>query len=601
MTEFIFTKSSQSSQITSLASLCGSHIFGRKWTHNENGYELTVSCVDNARYWDPFYDSQTNTVFMIGGRNAFEDTVWREIDPDSKKRDLTGLVSRYLLTHYRNNLDKLAHENNGACVILIWEISNNQLTLITDRLGAFPVFYFENNFLHVATNADDIADTCQLTQLDMGSMAEVLAFGTSVYPYTYYKDIKMLKSGMIYRWNLAQLDRQSSSRYWEPIYDPWTSMNDAIDNIEEAFRAAIRRRTGPYSGKVGTFLSGGADSRTILFGARIPNQLTSISFYDQEVRELEIAKQLSLRAGASHLLFRRDENSYFDRAEEDMRCVGGMWNIVDSHFSFCLEQIQRENFDTLLSGCYVDYMFKGLLLNREKVSFLGLDLGIEKCGPFQYWFYLWRKPISEQWSKIALARLRERLEGIQVPPRNNMDRLSIESKRLIPLACEPDWLFRGLAWRTLPWELLSSDTDIINAYLRTPVASKLNGSAFRKAVDRICVKARDIPNANNGLALNAPTSTMIMHTLKKQLFPKKPVMNSHQGINANFQELIKTSDTLNKQWQDKSIVAEKIISELLGYNPWSFPLEEWAQPSKVEQFYRIYSLSLWVRNRPVFN
>lgn len=601
MSEFIFTKSSQSDDASSLTSLNGSLNFGRKWTHSENGYALTVRRVDNARYWDPYYDTKTNTVFMIGGRNAFEDNVWHEIDPNPQEKGLSGLVSRYLLTRYKNNTDKLACENNGACVLLIWDISNNRLTLITDRLGAFPVFCFENGFLHIATNADDIASSCKLNKLDMGSMAEVLAFGTSVYPYTFYEDIKMLGAGMIYTWDLAELGRKSVSHYWEPHYEPCTSMDEATDNIEEAFRAAIRRRTGPYSGKVGVFLSGGADSRTILFAARNPEQMTAISLYDKEVRELEIAKKLSQRAGASHLLFQRDENSYFDRAEEVMRVVGGMYNIVDSHFSFCLEQIQSENFDTLLSGCYTDYMFKGLLLNRKKVTLLGLNFGIEKCGPFQYWFYLWKKPISDRWSKIALERLRERLDGLQVPPRNSMDRLVIESKRLVPIACEPDWLFRGLAWRTLPWDLLTCDTDIINAYLRTPIASKLNGVAFRKAADRICVKARDIPNSNNGLALNASKSAMILHELKKQIFPKKTVISSHQGIYANFQELIKTSSTLKKQWENKSVAEEDIISELLGYNPWSLSLDEWAQQSKVEQFYRIYSLSLWIRNRPVFN
>jgi len=600
MTEFIFTKAPRNDKTSSLSSLNGDCRYGRKWTHTGNGYQLTVSRVDNARYWDPFYDSSTNTVLMIGGRNAFEDTVWREIDPHPKEETgLTGLISRYLLKKYSNNPEILANENNGACIVLIWEISKNRLTLITDRLGAFPAFYFKDKFLHIATSADDIASSCQLNQLDMGSLAEVLAFGASIHPYSFYKDIKMLSAGMIYRWDLVDLEKKSANRYWEPRYQPWSNINDSIDDIEEAFCSAVNRRTGPYSGKVGMFLSGGADSRTLLFSARNPSQITTISMHQEDAYELEIAKQLSQCAGASHLTYRRDDNSYFDHAEETMRRTGGMYSIVDDHFSFCLKQLQSENFDTLLSGCYVDYMFKGLLLNRQKNSFFGLNFDTESCGPFQYWYYLWRKPISDHWSKIALERQQERLEGLQVPPQNNMDRLAIESRRLIPLSCEPDWLFRGLAWRTLPWDLLTSDTDIINAYLRTPVSSKLNGVAFREAANRICAKAKHIPNANNGLALNASRHTLVLNALKKQFFSTKST-NSRQSISADFQKLINTSSTLKVQWLNKSLEEVEIISELLGYNPWAISLEEWAKPQKVELFYRIYSLSLWIRNCPAF-
>lgn len=571
---------------------------GRSWQYARDGYELAIQRVDDFRYWAPYHNTQTNTLIAIAGRAGFDQSQWKQIDVEAPRPNTLGRIARYLSNRFSGDPASLTELNNGACIILVWELAKRRLTVITDRLGAFPIFSLEKGgALYLSNNADVVADAGNINNLDMGTLAEVLAFGGSVHPYSHFEHIEQLDPAAIYTWNLTKSNKPSINTYWAPEYNPWPKAEDSVEQIEQAFRVAIERRTVPQAGRVGIFLSGGTDSRTILFGANDPTELTAITFHEGDSVELEITRSLAERAGANHLLFERNQNSYFSHAEDAISCVGGMWNIVDAHFAFCLDLLQRENFGTLLSGCYVDYMFKGLLLNRKPVSAFGKDLGLEKRGPFQLWYYLWRKPVANRWDEVTMDRLHSRLDGCVLPPQTDLDRLNIESRRLIPLAREGDWLFRGLAWRTLPWDLLTSDIDIIKAYLRTPVSGKLNAKVFRRAADRICNNARDIPNANSGLPLSAGTLRTAAAKISGRFFSSQHNSTAQSSTNANFRELILVSEKLRQQWLSSTPIERAVLPELLGFDPWAVSLADWAKPKRSEQFYRIYSTSLWLRGQ----
>lgn len=553
---------------------------------------MVTTRIDQKKLWSPYFDMIAQRVVVLGGRLAFDQDEWRKINELSGDGD-NGIICRYISELWSTHGAAIVDHLNGAFALLIWQLDDEKLTVITDRLGAFPVFATTAGKLHIATHPDVLKRASGLPlSLDFTTMAEVLAFGGSVHPYSYYHGIVQLDPASVYDFRLSPRSETHYS-YWSPEYNPQKNLDLLADQIAQAIRNAVHRRTKFIDGNPGLFLSGGVDSRSILFSLPNPETSTAITFYEQTAGEPEVAELLAQRAKVNHISLVRDRDYYFKGAQEAMQIMGGMWNIVDAHFLGYIRELAEYKFSTLLTGCYADYMFKGLLQNRVPLRILGLNTGLEKLGPFQLWYYLWRHPIADKWLAPVFERLREPLSGLTIPPRSDADRLKLEARRLIPLAREGDWLFRGLAWRTLPFDHLFSDREIIDAYLAVPIKFKLNGLAFREAVSRICRNAHDIPDSNRNLAVNAPRVAVAFHHMKKSYL--HGLSDTMPPAAADFKALLTESGELCRLWDAHTVEESEILSDLLGYDPFRIEPASWGEKNRSDQFYRIFSLSLWLR------
>jgi len=594
MTSFVFTNVSEdpAMQIFQLANALSFTKLHWQWSHSTARYVLVVTRVDSQELWLPYFDPDAGMLFVLNGRIAFDASEWTKLR-QFREQGCTGLICRYIASLWHEREDTIVENLNGAFALVVWHIAAGVVTVVTDRLGVFPVFATESGSLHLSTHPDVLRKASNMPlEFDFGTMAESLAFGSSTHPYSYYKGIVQLNPATVYRFHLADRQKNHRRQYWKPIYRPQQKFNVVVDQIAQAISNAVLRRTAYIDGTPGVFLSGGVDSRSILFSLPKQETSTAITFYEESAGETLIAETLARRAQVKHILLKRDDDYYFKAAQKVMRIAGGMWNIVDAHFFGYVEELAARNFAVILSGCYADYMFKGLLQNRMPLRVLGLTTGLVKRGQFQLWYYLWRKPIAGKWSEITLDRLRNRLSGLAIPPKSDDDRLELEGRRLIPLSREGDWLFRNLAWRTLPFDLLFADSEIIDAYLSVPIKYKLNGLGFREAVSRICNAACDIPDANSGLPINASRIAVVLdHFRRKYLLSQPSLLPS----SADFNALIARSTVLQRLWAEHGVDEAEILSDLLGYNPFARSLVDWAENNATTQFYRIFSLMLWLR------
>lgn len=573
------------------------------WSQEFSINNLLAVCtrVDDRKLWASYHDVTTNTLILLGGRVAFEPEEWAKL---GKNNEYEAMVAHEILSRYQNlGISALTELNGGYCVI-IYEANKAQLTLCTDRLGIYPIYGYgidnPDKFI-LCTHPDVLAQNLNSWTPDFVTMAELLRTSQGVHPYTFYQEIKELDSGSLYTWNLKN-KQFNHQRYWtpEPQPLPKSQLTELTLELAEGLSKAVERRTQPILGKVGVFLSGGTDSRIPLFAASNRNGLTGITFYDGDNRELAVAKSLANRAQAEHLLIQRDLDYYPRVASEVMRIAGGMWNFTDGHYHGGLNEINNMQFGSIISGCYADCLFKGLLLNKNHYSFFGKKLPFVTRGKFDFKYYLWHKPVAEKWRVKISERLGMLYQDAMIPPKNDLDLMIIEIHRLIPVS-RIDSAARNVLWRSLPWDPFFCDKDLLDLYFKIPISLKLNGTLYNHAVAHLCKEANDIPNGNTGVAINSSSLAKINATIVKPWILEKIGYSQSQAANPpyashnlwpNWSYVISHSPVIQNLWLSMEQETIDLITELLGWNPWSITTQEWGVRDP-EFFTRILSLSLW--------
>lgn len=582
------------------------------WISSADNSGLALCRVDERRLWGPYEDLQTGTVVALVGRIAFDANEWDEI-LSSPGRE-TGLVCREIWRRYRAHGPAALEKQNGAFNIFIWDRGKRSAMLVTDRLGAIPMFIHRAKnpqALQICSHPDILARHALTSRdWDLVTMAEQLRCGTSVHPYTYYRDIVQLDAGSIYQWDLRQ-GGLAKKRYWEPRFDPIYNRKNNAEDLANALAGAVKRRTHSILGKAGLFLSGGSDSRIALFASSARSNLTAVTLCDDvENMEAKTAKRLCDRAGVKHLLWTRDMEYYPRNAAEVMRIAAGMWNFVDGHYQGFHPQIMQENFGVVLTGCYADYLFKGVALNKRQLRIGKLHLPYNREDRFQLQYYLSHKRIAEEWKVKVEDRLWEELSDLKLPPNNPETKLQVEARRMFPFSREVDAAARSTLWRCLPWDPIFCDRDVIDVYQRIPDGEKLNGKLFGEAVSMVCAEARDIPNANSGVNVAAGPLVKTAKALSRHVFETIGRHPSHRqnvpgyavvnGSWPNWRYLVANSPVMDKLWNSSGPEARDIISELLGWDPWSRDLREWARIDS-EYFCRIFSLAVWLHTTAEHN
>lgn len=568
------------------------------------GLTLVQVCAEREDLWGPAVDPETGTVVALAGRLALSREEWE------RARTLPyrgGLASRHVLHAFLEAPARFAERLNGAFAVVVWQPRERAVHVVTDRMGFFPIYGLRTAGPPVLASHPDVLATHAGTSdaLDLLTMAEVLVAGTASHPSTYYRDVEVLDPGCVYSWQIDGAGERRS--YWEPRYqvDPRARVGELGEELERALREAVRRRTLPELGPAGVLLSGGADSRAVLYAACDPAATTSLTFYDQPNAELATAQRLAERVGSPHVGLQRDPEHYGLGARKATQVSGGMWNLLDAHYTEFVPRIRAMGFGSLLTGCYADYLFKGLASNRQYRTLFGKNLPLHDFAPFSLRWYAPHGPVAEAWRGPVRERLRAAYDGLDLEDGSDENRWQIELRRMWPVAREADAAGRMLLLRTLPWEPLFADTDLIEMYQRVPPSLKLNGQVWEDAVARICRAAGDIINNNSLSRIGASQTEKVLSFLRgvayRKVFRREvdgtPLDGSvTRGSWPNFSYYARHSQVIPTLWSDPSPEAVDVLSELVGEDPWSKPMEAWTRLGGIH-FFRLLTLKLWLDQR----
>lgn len=575
-----------------------------------SGLAWAVTRVDSMALWGPAYDEISGVQVLLGGRVSFDEADWNRAENTPYQG---GLACRRLLDAWLNRRNAFTSELNGAFLVVVIEPRENLVHVFTDRLGVYPIYDSPGAPLTLCSHpdvlADDLISRNKPCDIDWTTVAECLGTASGVQPYTYYRQIEQLEPASHYVWQLSpEPNLKRCSSYWEPAYlteEPSGNAEVLSDELATALKNAARRRTLPRFGKAAVMLSGGADSRTALFGACDPSKVTCFTLFDEPNPELHTARKLAKIAGAKHVPLQRDIEYYGNSVEEAVRIAGGMWSIEDSHFLGHLKSITSSEIDTVLTGCYADWMFKGIMFNRKPRKLFGRNLPLYDFAPFGFDYYQPHTALSMHWADRVQARLTSRYpESYRAAYSDNY--LQIENLRLRPLSREENTLGRMTLLRTLPWDPLLADTEIISAYERISPEFKINGRVFGSAVGKVIGKqARGVKNSNYGTPVDANelerAAWFVLGVIKRKIARLvNPTMKEYKlattGSWPNWEYLVAHSKKLEGLWGSPSIEERQLFLDILGYDPWGIPIERWAVKDHF-LFSRIITLKTWLRQR----
>ena len=578
------------------------------------GLAWAVTRVDSAELWGPASDSGTGVIALIGGRPTLAEPAFARAESMPFEG---GLAARVFLDQWLRAPEGLAAALDGPALVAIIDARAGALHVFTDRLGWFPLYAGPGPGVVVASHPDVLADSLagmgRGPEPDMLTLAEALGTSYSVHPHTRYRGVVQLDPATHYTFRTgAAAQAPRADCFWTPHYRadrPGADSNGLVDELADALTHAVRLRTNRRLGPAAVLLSGGADSRAMLFGAEFPESVTCFTLFDQPNAELDTARALAAAAGARHEALQRAPDYYAEHAERAVRISAGMWSIVDAHYTGVVDRLAHPRFGSVLTGCYADYLLKGLSFNRRHRLLFGRALPVYEFAPFSPAYYHAHAVLREPWQRGVDARLSERYPQA-LRERYPASALELESLRLRPLSREADASGRSILWATTPWAPVFADQIFLDVYQRIPAADKLNGILFGKSVARMTGdRARGIANSNFGTPVGASERVRIAAFLVavgrrklRRLGGLEPSRSAYEaqthttGSWPNWRAYLAASPMIARLWEAPSAAERELFADLLGQDPWRSSVQAWAAQSPL-LFARILTSRLWLRQR----
>jgi asparagine synthase (glutamine-hydrolysing) len=569
--------------------------------------------VDSLNWWGAAIDKATGTWAGFIGRIALSTSEWQTAQQLPFEG---GVVAKKVIDQWLKYKNNIVNWINGGTLV-IYEQHLQQLHVITDRMGIYPLFTSSVGGIYLSSHPDILAQLLTANghqlHLDLITMAEFIITSRSVHPYSYYQEIYQLDSGTHYTWDLnrpQQPPRQTE--YWHPRYlDEIPTAAEFSEELAEelapAIRHAVRLRTASHLGKVGVLLSGGADSRAVLFSVEQPQTVDCITLFDETNNELKTAQKLAALAQATHHCFQRDFEYYGRTAQDNVRISGGMSELQHGHLLGVDDEIRNLELGVLLSGCYADYLFKGLAINKKYQTFLGKRLPLWQITRYnEHWYRSYYTLKSDKFNRAVHERIQERLHGIQLDDYLN-NALAIEERRIRPLSKVSANMLHAVLRRTQPWDNLFADPAVLEVYGRFPALAKVNRVVFERAVAKIMgTRSKSIADSNYHSKLGVHAKTKVIQWLLARgqqkiryllRLEKRYSARTTNGSWPNWNYYLIHSQVLKELWHSPTPLEKEILTTVYGDNPWQTPIAKWAK--RHDLLFRLLTLKLWLRTSGV--
>lgn len=566
-------------------------------------FTLVLTRVDDLSLWDPYQRASPkgDLLIALAGRIALDQSLW---DVAGEMDEPGGLACKVIGKMYEEGgVDALA-ELNGNFMAFVYDAQAARFHLVTDRCGMYLGYWKEaaQDSLVYGSHPDVLASVLGESQdWDMTSLAEFLMTGRVTFPYTYYRNIRGLSPGCIYTFALKDraVSCEAPRLYFHFGFkiDPKIAEWELAEDLAASFNKAVKRRTLALLGRVGVGLSGGLDSRALLSAAGVGEHIRAFTLFDVENSEFSVAKDVAAACGVQMIPIQRDAEYYGRTAELGTRISGGTGCITCNHYLGARERLNEIGIRNILTGCYCDYLLKGLALNTVETSISRL----QKLADFQFEFYepcAWFDVSSRE---AVLSRLKTTFPEAAKERLSEQDWLEVERKRTFPLAYEVDLAQRVIPQRVMPWYPPIVDNDIIDTYLRIPSRFKLNGSLFRKMLMILCPeKLCRIRDCNTGVAVNGSWPNQVLHRysslLRNRLGEKVLGRKPPTGSWPNWRHYFRDSKLIQSLWIRPNPAARELFIGVVGQHNYHEAVQDYLG-ADLALFIRLLTLKIWIDQR----
>jgi len=247
--------------------------------------------VDIGAYGDAaFRIGPSGSVMMAAGHPLLSDAAGR-----GRSHDLAVLHERWDADR-REVLDEV----NGVFCAIHYDPETARLTLLADKLGLRPLYYWIGpRYVVFATSLrllDALPEVPRI--MDLRAVTEIAHFGYPLGDRTPYRDVAVLRPAEIIEVGSSFARRQ---RYWR--WDRAAAGHppqEVLAAAYESFSSGVARRLGADRAAV-AFLSGGLDSRCTVAALRqLGATIYTFNFAPPGTQDQVFAAQFARAAGALH-------------------------------------------------------------------------------------------------------------------------------------------------------------------------------------------------------------------------------------------------------------------------------------------------------------
>ncbi len=251
----------------------------------------------------------------------------------------------------------------GMFAFGFWEPGRRLLTLVRDRLGIKPLYYFQDGdtFLFASEIRALLATGLTPRKISPAALDSYLAFGSVEQPLTIIENIHAVLPGHILTF---QEGRVHTEAYWElradaPKYA--CHKRELVEEIGELLTDSVKLRL-VSDVPVGVFLSGGIDSSSVVALTRratnSPIKSFSVCFKEQEFSEAAHAEKIARRYNTDHHSILVTEDEILSRMPAALRAMDQP--SIDGVNTFIVSQAAAEaGLKVALSGLGGDEVFAG--------------------------------------------------------------------------------------------------------------------------------------------------------------------------------------------------------------------------------------------------
>jgi asparagine synthetase B (glutamine-hydrolysing) len=249
-----------------------------------------------------------------------------------------------------------------------WTCAGNRLTVRNDALGIYPLYYAATGTtVAVAPSIPALIAQGVSAALDDDAVAVLLRLGFCVGDDTPFRAIRVLPPGATLTWEPGRLSLMSR-RPGAPAHPlPWER---AVAEFRDVFRQAVRRRL-PDDGPLGLPLSGGRDSRHILFElahlGRAPALAATARYYPPRAcNDVPVAREVAAALGVPHVILdqpRSQAGTLLRHFEATNFCT-----LTPSHFVHVVGDFLASRASVTFDGIGGDVLAEGHYLRAEQIA-----------------------------------------------------------------------------------------------------------------------------------------------------------------------------------------------------------------------------------------
>lgn len=363
-----------------------------------------LSIIDHSETGkQPMFSNTGNECIVLNGEiYGFQDLKKKFSDYPYRGTSDTELI----LAMYQKSETKLLNELPGMFAFAIWDEEKQELFCARDRFGEKPFYYAtgkNGEFIFASEIKAILASGLVDPKINQEALYHFLQYGYVSAFQSIYSSIFTLPPAHFLIYSQGKV---SVERYYEI---PKTDLNISLSEAKEEFTTLLKKAVQKQliaDVEVGSFLSGGLDSSTIVaMSNEFKDKQTTISFgYSGEDSELKFAEEIARKYKTNHIEIYENRGNianellkispFFDEPFADMSFIP-QFKICEAAARHLKVVLSGDAGDELFGG-YNFYQVENQLRNHFSYHNALVKFGLKQFGKFRKMSYLTKENIAHK-------------------------------------------------------------------------------------------------------------------------------------------------------------------------------------------------------------